>query len=170
MPEPPRVVVVNTTPLISLAIVKRLELLQKLYGEVLIPPAVEKEILAGGQKGSAFIDFSRWPFIQTVSLKDPSRAELLVDLHGGEAEAIALAQELNADLVIVDERLARTYAKRLGFEITGVVGVLLKAKQIGLVPAVRPLLAQLVEGGIWLSNELIQEAIELAGESVPERE
>jgi len=165
MPERPRVVVVNTTPLISLAIIKRLDLLQRLYGEVLIPPAVEKEVMAGGQKSEGYVDLSECPFVRTVPLKDPSRADLLADLHGGEAEAIALAQELNADLVIIDERLGRAHAKRLGLQLTGVVGVLLRAKKSGLITAIGPLLRQLVEGGIWLSDDLVQEALRLADES-----
>ncbi len=121
--------------------------------------------MGGGQKSGGYVDLSECPFVRTVPLKDPSRADLLADLHGGEAEAIALAQELNADLVIIDERLGRAHAKRLGLQLTGVVGVLLRAKKSGLITAIGPLLRQLVEGGIWLSDGLVQEALRLADES-----
>ena len=95
----------------------------------------------------------------------PRRAELLLtDLDRGEAEVIALAQELNADLVIIDERLARRHAKRLGLNLTGTLGVLLKAKRQGLLPAIKPLIDQLRHGGIWLSDALVAEALKLAEE------
>ncbi len=95
---------------------------------------------------------------------DPGRADLLSDLDRGEAEAIVLAQDLNAELLIMDERLARRHAQRLGLTLTGVLGVLLKAKQQGLVPLVKPLIEQLRQGGIWLSDALVDEALKLAGE------
>lgn len=87
-----------------------------------------------------------------MPLQDARRAELLADLDRGEAEVIALAQELYADLVIIDERLARRHAKRLGLKVTGTLGVLLRAKTLGLVPAVRPLIEQLRQSGIRLGD------------------
>ena len=68
------------------------------------------------------------------------RAVLITDLDQGEAEVIALAQELRADLVIIDERLARWHARRLGLNTTGVLGVLLKAKESGLLEEIKPLI------------------------------
>lgn len=64
----------------------------------------------------------------------------------------------------MDERLARRHAKRLGLKLTGTLGVLLRAKERELVPAVGPLIDQLVQGGIWLGDDLITEALRLAGE------
>ena len=99
-------------------------------------------------------------------MQDPRRADLLLsDLDRGEAEVIALAQELNADLAIVDERLARHHARRLGLTLTGTLGVLLKAKELGFVPAVGPLIDQLRLGGIRLGDAVVAEALKLAGES-----
>jgi len=164
MPERTRTVVVNTTPIITLALIGQLDLLRHLYGEVVIPPAVQAEVLAGGPGsiGAAELQGANW--IQTVSMQDPRRADLLSDLDRGEAEVIALAQELNAELVIIDERLARRHAKRLGLTLTGTLGVLLKAKERGLVPAVGPLMDQLRQGGIWLDDVLVAEVLRLAGE------
>jgi len=88
----------------------------------------------------------------------------LVDLDRGEAQAIALAQELNADLLIVDERLGRQHARRLGLTITGTLGILLKAKQLGYVDAVQPLIEQLQQGGIRLRDDVVRRVLELAGE------
>lgn len=165
MPEKQLLVISNTTPIIALAVIDRLELLRELYTEVLIPPAVYAEVIAGGASRAGAAELLRAHWIRTVPLTDPRRAALLVDLDQGEAEAIALAQELNADLLIVDERLARRHAQRLGLTITGTLGILLKAKQRGLVTNIRPLIQQLRRNRIRLSENVIQQTLQLAGEA-----
>ncbi len=164
MPDSPRIVICNATPIISLALIEQLDLLRILYTEVLIPPAVRAELLAGGAGRPGYVDLHRANWIRTTPLVDPRRADLLSDLDRGEAEVLALAQELNADLVIVDERLGRRHAKRLGLILTGTVGVLLKAKAQGYLAEVRPLIIQMQEGGIRLDDFLVAEALQLAGE------
>jgi len=104
MLERTRTLVVNTTPIIALALIGQLDLLQHLYGEVMIPPAVQAEVLVGGPSGVGVAGLQTANWIRTVPLQDPRRADLLSDLDRGEAEVIALAQELNAELVIIDER------------------------------------------------------------------
>jgi predicted nucleic acid-binding protein len=166
MPEAPQqLVVVNATPIIALALIGKLDLLRQLYGQVVAPRAVEAEVVAGGGGGigSAALRGATW--LRVSSLQDPRRADLLPDLDRGEAEVIALAQELNADLVIIDERLARRHAKRLGLPLTGTLGVLLKAKQLGLVDAVAPLIEELRLGGIRLSDAVAAEVLDLADEN-----
>ena len=164
MPKAPRTVIVNTTPIIALALIGKLKLLQQLYGEVVIPPAVWAEINAGGPGSVGVGELQEATYIRTVSLSDPRRADLLSDLDRGEAEVLALAQEMNADLVIIDERLARRHAKRLGLALTGVLGVLLKAKERGFIPAIGPWVDRLRKGGIHLGDEIVAEALKLAGE------
>ncbi len=164
MPDQARVVIVDSTPIISLALVNQLELLRYLYDEVLIPPAVQVEVLAGGTSGTGIVQLQQASWIQMQPLQDPRRADLLSDLDRGEAEVIALAQEINADLVIIDERLGRRHAKRLGLTLTGTLGVLLKAKERQLVPSIKPLIEQLRQGGIWLSDVVIAKSLKLAGE------
>ena len=161
---PDRLVISNTTPIIALALVQRLELLRMLYGEVWIPPVVAAELQAGGTRAGA-VELTTASYIHTVALNDPRRADLLSDLDRGEAEVIALAQERQADLVIIDERLGRRHARRLGLQITGVLGVLLKAKQLGHLDAMRPCVEQMQQGGIRLSAALVQRVLELAGEA-----
>ena len=157
-------IVVNATPVIALALVNQLDLLKRLYGQVSIPPAVRAEVLAGKSGSPGFAELQSVKWIRVVPLRDPQRADLLSDLDRGEAEVIALAQELNAELVIIDERLARRHAKRLGLKLTGTLGILVKAKQRGLVPAVKPLIEQLQQSGIRLADFVIDEALQLAGE------
>jgi hypothetical protein len=164
MPERSTSVVVNTTPIMALSLIGKLDVLRQLYGEVTIPPAVHSEVLTGGARiGSAELTNATW--IRVIPLRDPQRADLLLaDLDRSEAEVIALAQETNAELVVLDERLARQHARRLGLRLTGTLGVLVKAKQGGLIPAVAPLVADLRRGGIWLSDALVEEALRLADE------
>lgn len=164
MPDTPRLVVCNTTPIITLSLIGQLSLLQQFYGTVLIPPAVEAEILAGGSRyGSQ--ELKGAAYINTVPLNDPGRALLLNDLDPGEAEAIVLALEQKADLLIMDERLGRKHATRLGLTLTGSIGILLKAKQAGRIETIKPLLTQLDQGGIHLSSTLIAQALQEAGEA-----
>jgi predicted nucleic acid-binding protein len=164
MPEGPRLVVVNTTPIIALSLIGELDLLRSLYNQLVVPSAVEAEVLAGGRGGIGSSELREASWLRIASLQDPRRAELLVDLDRGEAEVLALAQELNADLVIMDERLGRLHARRLGLTLTGTMGVLLRAKQLGHVKAVAPLIGRLRQGGIHLSDELVTEALMLADE------
>ena len=163
MPEGSRIVVCNATPIITLAIVGQVGLLQRLYGTVLIPPAVEAEILAGGPRHGAK-ELSQSEYIQTVPLVDTIKADLLSDLDRGEAEAIALALEKRAGLLIMDERLGRRHAARLGLTLTGSIGILLKSKQAGYLDAIQPLLEQIEQNGIYLSQSLINQALQQAGE------
>lgn len=165
MPELPSRVVSNTTPLIALSVIGHLDVLRALYTEILIPPAVHAEIMAGRIKHAGAIELNHAPWIRVVSLKDTRRASLLVDLDRGEAEAIALALELDASLLLVDERLARRYAQRVGLSISGTLGVLLKAKERGFIAELRPLIQRLLEGRIYLGEDIVRKALSLAGET-----
>ncbi len=164
MPTPSPLVICNATPIISLALIGHLSLLGKLYDQVLIPPAVVAEVNAGGPKRIGVSEFQEARWLIQRPLTDPRRADLLVDLDRGEAEVIALAQELNADLVIIDERLGRRHAQRLGMSITGTLGVLLRAKQRGFIPEITPLVTDLRNGGIHLGENIVVRAVQLAGE------
>ena len=166
MRDESRIIVTNTTPIIALSIIGRLGLLEKLYGTVFLPPAVENEIRAGYQATRKAL--AEASFIQVKALADPGRADLLSDLDRGEAEAITLTLELkdrhDDHLLIIDERLGRRHARRLGLAITGTLGVLLRAKSEGHIQAIRPLIDQLLRGGIYLSDKLVALVMEMAGE------
>jgi predicted nucleic acid-binding protein len=164
MPDKPRLVVVNATPIIALALIDQMHLLHSLYERIVIPSAVQAEISAGGAAGIGVRELREATWVDVVSLQDPSRANLIADLAPGEAEVIALAQERRADLVVIDERLARRHAERLGMRLTGTLGILLRAKQLGMVKAVAPLIDQLRQGGIHLGDDVVSEVLRLAGE------
>ena len=163
MPDEGQVVVSNTTPLIALSLVDQLPLLRELYREVLIPPAVHAEVVRGGSRtGASELRASAW--IRVVDLRDPGRAEMLSDLDRGEAEVIALALESDARTAIIDEKLARRHAKRLGVPLTGTLGVLLRAKKQSLIDQIRPFVERIRRGGLRLSDAVVEEALRLADE------
>jgi len=161
------IVISNTSPLTNLAAVGQLTLLHRLYNGLHIPDGVWEELNAEGQS---------WPGRDEVAAvnwieKHPVRNQSLVtalqrDLGRGEAESIALALELSADLLLLDEREGRRAAERLGLRVIGVVGILLEAKSSAIIDKVRPLLDGLRQAaGFYLSESLYQHALVLAGES-----
>ncbi len=161
MPEKP--VVANNTPLSALWSIGRLDLLGSLFGEVLIPEAVYEEFLAAEQ-GPRLAEFQAAPWLKVTSLSEPRRALAYSGLDRGEAEVMALAEERSARLVIIDERKGRRYARRMGFPLTGTLGVLLLAKEAGLVDALRPCIQELEEAGMHLAPALVARVIAMAGE------
>ncbi|MCG8458389.1 MAG: DUF3368 domain-containing protein [Holophagales bacterium] len=165
-----RVVVVNSTPIITLALVDQLTLLRDLYETVLIPAAVHREILAGGPERAGAPQLGAAPWIRAVDLRNPERADLLSDLDRGEAEVIALAQERRADLVVIDERLGRRHAERLGLTLTGTLGVLLRAKRQERLSEIGPVVQAIRREGIRLGDALVEEVLAIAGEAEPPSE
>jgi len=90
---------------------------------------------------------------------------LLTELDAGEAEAITLAKELGAEVLLIDERKGRQKARALGIPIMGVAGILLTAKNLGLISKIEPILADLeYKAGFWLGDNLKKHVCELAGE------
>jgi predicted nucleic acid-binding protein len=162
MPDKP--VVLNNTPLVAFWVLGRLDLLRDLFDEILIPPAVEAEFLAVEETVRREA-LGRAPWIKTAALSHPRRALAYAGLDQGEAEVLALAEERDARLVIIDERKGRRYAERMGLPQTGSLGVLLLAKQAGLIDSVATSIAKLQEAGLFLSADLVRRALEIAGEA-----
>jgi len=138
--EPPAgPVIVNSTPLIALWSVRRLELLRDLFGEVLIPQAVHDEFLAVEPAARAqALTHATW--IKPAFLAFPNRALEFNGLDRGEAEVLALADERQASVVVIDERRARRYATRLGIPVTGTIGLLILAATVSTM--LKPFLQQ----------------------------
>jgi len=161
MPAPP--VIINNTPLVALYSLDRLDLLRDLFGIVWLPSAVESEFLAVDNvaRKKALLDVD---WLQAVALSNPRHALTYTGLDRGEAEVLALAVEHKARLVVMDERRGRRYAHRLGLPLTGTLGVLLLAKEDGLITAVAPLLQRLLDQGLYFSPDLIHRTLALAKE------
>jgi predicted nucleic acid-binding protein len=160
------IVVSNTTPLIGLASIRRFDLLQKLFGELYIAQAVYDEaVIAGHEAGGAKQEVQTATWIKTIRVKDQFAAQLLLsDLDRGEAETIVLAYELKADWVLMDEKRGRRKLSELGFRKIGTAGLLLMAKQGGLLPVIRPDLEELRQRGFSLSLDIINIILTQANE------
>lgn len=161
MPEAP--VVVDNTPLVALWRLHRLDLVASLFGDVVVPPAVYEEFLAIDRKERTHaIEERSW--ISVNSPENPRRALAFAGLDRGEAEVLALAEERRARLIVADDKQARRYARRLGFPLTGTLGVLILAKEQGLIPSVTAEISRLQDHGLYLGADVVARAKELAGE------
>lgn len=160
-----RKVIVNSTPLIALCHVNKLEILKELYGEITIPTAVYNEISV--KKDSVCkrdIECSKdWIHIEKIQ-NEMAKAMYKTQLHEGEVEVIILAKELDADLVVIDDQNAKKHAKYLGLPVTGTLGILIKAKQRGFISELKPLLNVMVEKNIYISDLLIKLILKQVGE------
>ena len=160
---PIQIVISNTSPLIGLSGLNCLHLLRDLYTEVWIPREVKKEFLAIDETVYQEV-LNSTPWIKVVDLTNPQSATIYQGIDDGEAEVFALAVEHDARLILLDEKKGRQKAKEIGLTVKGVVGVLLEAKEKGLIDAIKPLLMQLRDNGIHLSESLINNALQDAGE------
>lgn len=160
------IVVSNTPPVTNLALIGRLDLLEQLYGALMIPDAVWQELVVKGAHlpSAQQIERASWLSVRTVTNRELVLS-LRQDLDAGKAEAIALAMEMNADLLLIDERIGRESAQHLGVPYMGLIGVLVQCKQRGLIPQVRPIIDALrLQAGFWISDALYQRVLHDAGE------
>lgn len=162
MPEP-RPVILNNTPLVSLFTLGRLKLLRDLFGVVFVPPEVRREFL-GIDREARHAALQSSPWIRVRDLREPKRARVFAGLDAGESEVLALAQETDARLVVIDEKKARRFAERVGLPVTGTLGLLLRGKEEGLIPTVRDEVKTLRRGGMHLTDGIVQKILRLADE------
>ena len=158
------IVVSNTTPLIALAWLTKLDLLPAFFGQVYIPQAVLDEIRDKPQAiGAAEIPNAPWLVITPV-IHQNSVLLLSDQLDAGESEAIVLAQELQAGLLLMDERRGRRRAVQSGLTVTGTLGILIEAKKQGVIARISPLLEKLRLLPFRMSDELVADVLKMAGE------
>ncbi|MGE0683401.1 MAG: DUF3368 domain-containing protein [Candidatus Binatia bacterium] len=156
-------IVSNSTPLIAFARIGELELLRQVVQHVFVPEAVWNEVTeAGNRPGTTEIRSASWVEVQVVASIPP---ELLHLLDRGEAEAIALAEEITAEELLLDERAARAVAVARGVKIIGSAGLLVRAKQRNLITVVRPFLERMQAQGIRYSRQFVDELLRQLGES-----
>lgn len=162
-------VVSNTSPILNLAIIDLLFLLREQCGEICIPPAVLEELrveedLPGSQSVREAME-TGWLRCEKVENKTLVQA-LVQDLDEGEAEAIALALQLEAERVILDEREGRRVAKSFGLKVTGVLGILLRARLDGRLSSFQGAVKELREkAGFYVGAEILADLIRESGES-----
>lgn len=155
-------IVSNASPLIMLLKTNKLSILKELFQKILVPPAVHKEITAKKHEKSIF-DKLEW--IEIRSARNTEVTTLLEKLiDRGEAEAIVLAKELKATLLI-DDAKARKYAKLLNVEVIGTLGLLKIAKNHGLIPSVREAINDMLAEGYYIEDKLIKKILKDVGES-----
>jgi predicted nucleic acid-binding protein len=160
MPE----VVCNTTPLQYLHQAGVLRILPALYGKILIPNAVADEISAGLKSGVNLPDPTMLDWID-VRMVPLSTWPVPRDIHRGEAEVIALAGSIHDSIMILDDLAARRHANLLGLKFTGTLGVILRARNAGLLEAVLPVVESLELAGFRLAESTKKDFLKLAGES-----
>lgn len=162
-----RKVIVNTTPLIALSHVRQLDILRKMYGEILIPQAVYQEL---SEKQESVckkqVDNSLdWIHIEKIR-NEMAKLMYKTQLHDGEVEVMILAKEKSADIVIIDDANAKKHAKYLGLPVTGTLGVLIKAKKLGYIDELKPIIQEMIDNHIYISEKLMKFCIQQAGEEM----
>ncbi|NCQ79422.1 MAG: DUF3368 domain-containing protein [Microcystis aeruginosa W13-15] len=157
------IIISDTSPLSSLALVGYLSILKDIYTDVIIPQAVANELANLTEED---IRIKAIVSLNWIQVQQAANLELVTCLRNdynldiGEAEAIALALELKADELLIDERLGRREAVRLGLSITGVLGVLLIAKNRGLISKVQPIIdALILQANFRISRQLYEEVL-----------
>lgn len=157
------IVIADSSALVALSICQTLPLLEPLFKKIYVPKAVYEEVsIKGKSEADALTDYlsSRIKPVQTDKIQIMNASKLGI----GEQEAIALYNELSADLLIIDDALAKKIAYANGLEVMGSIGVLLLAKQRGLISSIRPMLNLLAVSDIHLGTSIIEKALKLANE------
>jgi predicted nucleic acid-binding protein len=155
-------VVSDTSAISNLLAIDCIDLLEAMFGEVMITPAVQRELHRVDAHKSLH---EKHPWIKVSSPGNQKLVlQLLNDLDLGEAESIALAVEKNASYIIIDELKGRKIATRLGLKVVGILGILIKAKLDGKVPQVRPLIDGLSAHGFRLKDDLVKAVLKRLGE------
>lgn len=146
--------VTNSTCLIGLERIERLDILPQVFDIVFAPPAVAKEVRTS-------LDWLRVQAVVNPSVVIALRTQM----DEGEAEAISLALEVENALLILDDKKARRVAQQIGMKVIGTVGMLLRAKRQGVIVEIKPLLQKLTAVDFRISQGIIQEALRLSGEN-----
>lgn len=158
------IVVGDASALIALHRIDGWRVLPGLYGEVHVPESVWREAFSAAPFAATMPTPPAW----LIRHENPSRTVVvpgLDQLDVGEADAIRLARDLPADLLLIDEMRGRAVAQRLGLRITGVVGILIESRRRGLIPSLAVALTGLRAHDFWMSENLVREALRLAGEN-----
>ena len=158
------IVISDSSPLISLAVIEKLDMLGKLYEDIYVPIAVSEEVVRADKPFARELKL----FLngRTKSVKNKMAVEILSgDIGAGEAEAIVLALEQQPAAVLIDDLKARRFAKMNGLNVIGTMGILLKAKKVGLIKEIKPLISILLLNDIRIGKKIIEITLQAAQET-----
>ena len=159
-----RDVICNTSPLQYLYQTDLLHLLSGLFGSVQVPTAVAAELAEGRRRGVRLPELAHLPWMTVRSVRERRLLPLVTSLGSGEKEVLALGLEASDHLLVLDDRDARRHAIAAGLEVTGTLGILVLAKEHGLLDSIRPALNRLQALRFRLSTETYRAALDLANE------
>lgn len=159
------VIVTNSTPIIAFSRINQMELFQAIVGKLLIPTEVANELSEYGKAKRKSLDIDQYKWITIQEIQDRSKVEMLLpSLDKGEAEVIELAIETKADLILIDELTGRKVAESFDLNVIGSVGILIKAKEIGKIQAVKPYIDEMIDKGIRYSERFYKNLLHQIGE------
>jgi uncharacterized protein len=161
------IVIADTSVILNLCCVEQEKLLPALFQQVVIPPAVRLEFQRAAHIYTRFAGLTLPDWIREQPPREiPEAIRRAAYLDAGEIAAIALALEMSADAVLIDETAGRRAARDLGLTTIGVVGILVRARQTGILPAIEPVFEQLNQkANFWLAPEIREEALRSVGEA-----
>jgi len=154
-------IVSNSTPLINFASIDRLDVLESLFQKIWIPSAVETEVIEKGKHYKSSIKLKQADFIHTKPVINiEHRNALLFDLDIGEAEAITIAFENNAELILLDEIAGRMVAEKYNLLFTGSIGCLVEAKRKNIIYSIKDLLIEMkIKANFWINPKLFKRVL-----------
>ncbi len=160
------IIVSDTSPVSNLILIERLDILQKLFSGIIVPPAVDAEIRALKQFGKDLSKYENAEWIEIVFPRNQQKLQTFKNkLDEGEAQAIVVALETNCDLLLMDERIGTSVARQEGLMTIGLVGVLIKAKEEKTIERVGEVLSELKnQAGFWIGEKLERKILEEIGE------
>ncbi|HTG36686.1 MAG TPA: DUF3368 domain-containing protein [Thermoanaerobaculia bacterium] len=160
-------VIADAGPLIHLSLLGKIDLLPSLYGRVLIPDLVYDEVAKAGtgRPGSTEVQGATWIDVEPHEPDADLFRLLRSELDPGEAAAIWLSLNRRAECLLSDDRQARLAAERLGLTVRGTLGILAESKRRGFLVEVSPLLRELQQQGVWLSEKLVEAVLKSLGEA-----
>ncbi len=148
-----RIIVSNTTVIIGMSAIDSIEILKELYNEIFISEEVLDELKKG--KGRPGFDIYKKLWINVKAVSNPKLKEYLcLNLDEGEACTIVLAEEINAELVLMDDYWGRKIAEYRNLKVTGTLGIISRAKNEGIINKVKPLIDKLIQSGFWIGDNL----------------
>lgn len=160
-------IVSNSTPIIHLAKMNHLWLLKDYFHNIIIPEMVYQECIVEGYQRDEIQLIKQADFLNIVAVKNTNMVKLLkADLDAGEAEAIALAKEINSDWILLDDSDARVKARLLELKITGTAGILLRARLDHKIPSLKNALENLKKTGFRICETLVSRLLKEAQESI----